>query len=92
MTTERRSAFSRAVRSINPVPGVPNATVSHYSLQLALAELERARRTIAQLRAQLGNLCDRAEEWRAISEFVEPEALAIRQARALLTRLDAEQP
>ena len=68
MSTERRSAFSRAVRSIKPNP-----------LQ-----------QIVELRTQLENLCDRAEEWRAISEFVEPEAIAIRQSRALLARLDAE--
>ena len=47
MTAERRSAFSRAVRSINPVP---DATVSHYSLQLALSERDQARADVAELR------------------------------------------
>ena len=50
MSTERRSAFSRAARLVNPAP---DATVSHYSLQLALAELGRARGMVAELRGAL---------------------------------------
>jgi len=62
MSTERRSAFSRAVRGTraNPLSDVipmvtipnrvPNATVANYSHQAALAELERSRATVAELR------------------------------------------
>jgi len=96
MSTERRSAFSRAARLVNPAP---DATVSHYSLQLALAELERARATVAEFRTLLqsmnhmggdprGGYCicikndgSVADRWHA-SHCVD--------ARALLGRLDAE--
>ena len=90
MSNERRSAFSRAVRSINPDPRAPGAWPFPKSRAALVAELELLQATVAALRAQLENLCDRAEEWRAISEFVEPEAIAIRQSRALLARLEAE--
>ena len=56
MSNERRSAFSLAARTVNPDPRVPDATVSHYSLQLALAELERARATVAEFRTLLQSM------------------------------------
>ena len=81
MSTEKRSAFSRAVRSINPNPRVPDATVSHYSLQLALAELERARETLQEflrLDEERHLMCDDGGEL----------VSALHDARTLLARLD----
>ena len=51
-----------------------------------LAERDALRLTVDGLAAQLNNICDRAEEWRATSGFVEIEALAIKHARALAER------
>ena len=104
MRNERRSAFSRAVRStvgnvafgpisartefVPPVKA-PDATVSHYALQLALAELERARATVAELREGLRKI---AYEPFGQTDASHAEVLQKIEnlARALLAKLDAE--
>jgi len=140
MTAERRSAFSRAVRSINPVPRVPgnytcvknngciqprectendrcylkeggristgkhyevtgplhvvckcdacakvpDVTVAHYGHQAALAELERARATVMELKVAIQCLLEESYGGQKIA------ADTRRNARALLAKLDAE--
>lgn len=60
----------------------------------AILKLQRERDDLRQQNARLlemlDNLCDRAQEWRATSGFVEAEALAIREARALLASIEGE--
>jgi len=89
MSTERRSRFSQAVREL----ALPDAAVAHYSLQTALVELERARKTVAELRAALESACrylDKAEADDLMQGCaIRPQTAAMKY-RTLLTRLDAE--
>ena len=84
MSNERRSAFSRAVRSINPVPSVPDVAVLHYQLQLALVERDKARADVAELRAAIQDYVD----WGAMTGS-DRDMLEFR-FRALLAKLDTE--
>ena len=71
----------------------PDATVARYSHQAALAELERARSAVAQLRAALESACrylDKAEADDLMQGCaVRPQTAAMKY-RALLAKLDGE--
>jgi len=71
----------------------PDAAVAHYSHQAALAELERARQTVTELREALESACrylDKAEADGLMQGCaVRPQTAAMKY-RALLARLDAE--
>ena len=71
----------------------PNATVAHYSLQLALAERDKARADVAELRAALQGLFEQCamvhKHWGADDNTKAANA-AQNAARAMLAKLQSE--
>lgn len=96
MSTDTRTPFERVMQSMgdalksNTAQNAPNATVSHYQLQTALAELERARADCAELRATLDDvLRDRLTQTN-LHHMPPGIRNRLEKARTLLARLDRE--
>ena len=93
MSADKRTPFEIALRDapLLQVVTPPNATVSHYQLQLALAERDKARADCAALREALRELYEDDADYIRLNHLGPVDHNhCMSQAHITLARLEAE--